>query len=321
VLSRRKLVGVFVGHRRERTRISRVAVALAIVCSLGVASGVAVAGTSLVGALLAGPGPEQRSCDREPERQEWKARYSGEPLCGSSKADRLTASTWGNHHIQAFQGDDLIRARNGDPDEIRGDTGYDTAYVDANDSVVGIEVCKPAAACRAARRNASVGMRAPRGVGADAFRYPAYISRTECRLLDDGTRQMWFISEPILRAVDASPRVDWQTVAWSPVLYKFENGQWVKVEEEIWLWDRTNDTAPPTRLHQNWWRRFDKDKARTMVSFELSASGIYQVRLRLYWYKTARVPQYLWEDDAESVDPHYSAWGFGGPTHKWCVFP
>jgi hypothetical protein len=315
------LVGVFVGHRRERARISRVAVALAIVCSLGVVSGVAVAGTSLVGALLAGPGPEQRSCDPESERQEQKARYSGEPLCGSRKADRLTASTWGNHHIRGFQENDIIRARNGDPDEIRGDGGHDTAYVDAVDSVVGVEVCRPAAACRAARLNAMVANRPSRTLGADELRYPAYISRTECRTLDDGTRQMWFISEPILRAVDATSRVDWQTVAWSPVLYKLEGSQWVKVDEEIWLWDRTNDTAPPDRLHQNWWRRFTGDKARTMVSFELSGPGVYQTRLRLYWYKTTRVPEYLWEDDAESVDPHYSAWGFGGPTFKWCVFP
>lgn len=302
-------------------RISRVAVAVAIVCSLGIASGVAVGGTDLIGALLAGPGPEQRACDPEPERQAQRARYSGEPLCGSRMADRLEASTWGNHHIRGFQGNDVIRAQNGDPDEIRGDSGRDTAYVDPVDSVVGIEVCRPAAACRAARLNARLTTQVPRYLGPDEFDYRAYISRTECRLLPDGTRQMWFISEPILRAVDATPRVDWQTVAWSPVLYRFEGSQWVKVEEEIWLWDRTNDTAPPDRLHQNWWRRTTGDKARTLLSFELSGPGVYQVRLRLYWYKTARVPEYLWEDDAQSVDPHYSSEGFGGPTYKWCDFP
>jgi hypothetical protein len=300
--------------------MSRVAVVVALVCSLGVASGVAVAGTTLVRALLAQPGPEPSSCDPEPERQQEKARYHGEPLCGSRMADRLTASPRGGHHIRGFQGNDLIRAQNGEADEIRGDSGRDTAYIDAKDVVVGVEVCKPIP-CRSARLSASAVTHPSRTVGADEFRYPAYISRTECRVLDDGTRQMWFISEPILRAVNASPRVDWQTVAWSPVLYKFENSQWVKVEEEIWLWDRTNDTSPPDRLHQNWWRRFDGSKPRTMLSFELSGPGVYQVRLRLYWYKTARVPEYLWEDDAESVDPHYSAWGFGSPTFKWCVFP
>jgi hypothetical protein len=301
-------------------RRSRVAAAVAIVGALGVASGAAVAETSLIAAVLAKPPPEQASCDPEPERQEQKARYSGEPLCGSRMADRLTASTWGNHHIRGFQGNDIIRARNGDPDEIRGDAGHDTAYIDSTDSVVGVEVCRPIP-CHQARMSAMPAARPSRPLGADELRYPAYISRTECRVLEDGTRQMWFISEPILRAVDATPRVDWQTVAWSPVLYKLEGSQWIKVDEEIWLWDRTNDTAPPDRLHQNWWRRFTGDKPRTMVSFELSGPGVYQTRLRLYWYPTARVPEYLWEDDADSVDPHYSAWGYGGPTYKWCVFP
>lgn len=288
-------------------------------CVLGLTAGVAVARTGLISAILGLPGPEPVACDPEPDRQLEKANYHEEPLCGSRYADRLTASKWGGHHMRGFQGNDVFRARNKSPDEIRGDSGHDTAYIDANDSVVGVEVCKPGP-CPYSKLRASTA--APhRRRAAEEPHYPAYISRTECRVLDDGTRQLWFISEPILRAVDATPRVDWQTVAWSPVLYKLESSRWVKVDENIWLWDRTNDTAPPDRLHGNWWRRLTGDKARTLLSFEPTAPGTYQVRLRLYWYRTARVPEHYWEDSAESVDPHYSAWGFAGPPYKWCVFP
>jgi hypothetical protein len=321
VLSRRKLVGVFVGHRQGRVRISRVVVALAIVCSLGVASGVAVAGTNLISAVLGGPGKEQHSCDPEHERQAEKGRYYEEPLCGSRWNDRLTASKYGGHHMRGYQGDDVFRARNGQADEINGDPGHDTAYVDSSDKVVGVEVCKPIQACRNVRVRTTTVARRPTKRGADELRYPAYLSRTECRVREDGRREIWFISEPLLRAVDSTPRVDWQTVAWSPVLYKLEGSQWVEVLEHVWLWSRTNDTAPPDRLHQNWWRSFTGAKERAMIWFEPSAPGTYQVRLRLYWYKTARVPAYLFEDDEESVDPHYGKWGYAGPTHKWCLFP
>jgi hypothetical protein len=125
-----------------------------------------------------------------------------------------------------------------------------------------------------------------------------------------------------MRAVDATSGVDWQTVAWSPVLYKLVGTEWVLHAQNIWLFDRTNDRAPANQFYANWWRRFtSKKKERWFVWFEPPEAGTYQVRLRYYWYKTNRVPAHAWEDDVDSVDPHYSSAGFEGPTHKWCIFP
>jgi hypothetical protein len=310
---------------RPGRRVIRTAVFVAILCCIGLASGVAVAGTNwITAAFQGGPGyADPGGCDPEPERQEETANRPNEPLCGSRFADRLKVSRWGGHHMRGYQGNDIFRAQNGNPDEIRGDSGHDMAYIDPQDVVIGVEACKPIPCSRAASMASLASLRPSKLAGAEfgPGDYHVYLSRTECRIGENGKRLMWFISEPILRAVNATPRVDWQTVAWSPVLYKLDSAQWTKVAEQEWLWDRTNDTSPPDRMHENWWRRFTGQKERAMVWFEPSSPGTYQVRLRYYWYKSGQVPAFFWEDDANSVDPHYSASGFETPTHKSCVFP
>jgi hypothetical protein len=291
-----------------------------LACAIGFATGIAVAG---IGSLAAKPPyGDPSGCDPEPDQQQLTAKRPGEPMCGSRQGDRLKATQWGSHHMAGYQGNDVFHARNRARagDEIVGGSGRDTAYIDANDRVVGVEVCKP---IRCPKPSAYLSRRRidkPRS--ASQLRYPAYQSKIECRRApSDQKPQMWFLMEPQLRPVDATPGVDWQTVAWSPALYKLEGTQWVLQQEGIWLFDRTSDATPVFRPYENWWRRFSGDKERWFQSFKPTPPGTYQVRLRYHWYATGTVPEYTREHSADSVNSHYSSDGFEGPTHQWCVFP
>jgi hypothetical protein len=316
--------------RRGAPRGRRTVVTAAMLCAVAVGTGVAIAGVGSVFDSRPPYGNPGGGCDRAPERQQKEANGANQPLCGSRYGDKLKASRWGGHHMDGYQGNDVFRADNKSSvgDEIVGGPGRDTAYIDKNDEVIGVEVCKPIKCPKPSASLAALTGRplSKTRVGEDRAgedRFTVYRSRIECRLSpSEGKRQMWFLVEPQIRAADASSRIDWQTVAWSPALYKLVGTEWVLDVENIWLFDRTSDARPVgVPQYFNWWRRFTGKKERWFVWFEPPQPGTYQVRLRYYGYKTTKVPAYRWEDDAESVDPHYSSEGFEGPTHKWCVFP
>jgi hypothetical protein len=294
-----------------------------MLCTVAVGTGAAIAGVGSVFASRPPYGDPGGGCDPASERQQKEANAANQPLCGSRYADKLKASQWGGHHMNGYQGNDVFRARNKEGDEISGGPGRDTAYIDKNDEVVGVEVCKP---IKCPKPSASFAALTGRPLGktrASETTPSVFRARIECRLSrSDGTRQMVFLLEPQIRAANATSRIDWQTVAWQPALYKLEGTEWVFRAANIWLFDRTSDARPLGDPHySNWWRRFTGKKQRAFVWFEPSSPGTYQIRLKYWWFQTKRVPAGGFEDDAESVDPHYSTEGFEGPTHKWCIFP
>jgi hypothetical protein len=233
-----------------------------------------------------------------------------QPLCGTSQADVLTA-TRGGGGIWGYQGNDTLMARNGAPDEVFGGRGRDTATLDRCDSPAGIEqVTRSKRSCNGVSplHNAMFHSTLP-----GPNDYPAFLATLECGKTADGGRMVRFLEEPELRAVDVTDAVDWQTVAWSALVFRWDGAQWQFYVQSNWRWDRTYDMQVQA-FPGNYWRLFDG--RRTFLAFFPDQPGMYRLAVRAHWYATPRVPTY---DTEFWAGAHYGP--FEDPTQTFCDFP
>jgi hypothetical protein len=208
-----------------------------------------------------------------------------------------------------------VLARNGVQDNIYGGPGRDVAVIDSGplDSVSGVEECRyaekgPKVACPLAPR--------PRRAQQPII-FPGLEAILECRL-EPGTnkRQIWIPYEPVIRAVDSTPRVDWQKVAYAALLYQWDGTTWRFVTQNTWLWDHTYDQSVPAKdFPQNFWRRFDTGQ-RWFVWFYPQSAGQFRVAIKYHWYATSTAPEH---EDLLWAGRHYGDYDNG--THESCVFP
>jgi hypothetical protein len=246
-------------------------------------------------------------------------RWADEPLSGGRGNDVFTSTV--GQPICAFQGDDLIKADNNAANEIFGSAGRrDRAIVDKEDiaNVKGVELCKlgkkaakwrPCAVYTAkARRLAKVSLRKD-------IQYPIYDAAVECRVEPGtGRRQIVFLREPWMPAIDATAVADWQTVAFAASLNQWDGTKWVFLQQNTWLWDRSFDhISPPPK--GNYWRKFDT-KERWFVWFYPAQPGIYRISITYHWYATPTVPEH---EVTAWAGHHYG--DFEGQGHQWCSFP
>jgi hypothetical protein len=229
-----------------------------------------------------------------------------QPICGTNDNDVLTA-TRGGGAIWGYRGNDTLRARNGSPDEVIGGDGTDSATIDEScDTTTSIEkITRKPGPCNGVTPFHSY-MYGPTD-------YPAFEATLKCGMTSDGTRMMRFLEEPILRAVDATDKVDWQTVAWSGVIFKWDGAQWHPLGQSNWRWDRTYDMQVEA-FPGNFWRLFTGQ--RTFLYFYPDSPGWYRFAILAHWYATPNVPAH---DEAFWAGPHYGP--FEDPTQTWCVYP
>ena len=172
-----------------------------------------------------------RSCARprfdEAARRESKPRLRHVPtldgrsnpgkdfLCGTSAKDTIHAGP--NDVVRAGGGSDLIYTQNGGPNDVDGGTGTNKASVDRWDTYKGIQSRTLGAFVPKARVD-----RTPAG-----FDYS--LPNVVCGL-DSQDHQMIRLDLPtgkriMMAAYDANRGVvDWQYVAWTTLIYKWEDG-------------------------------------------------------------------------------------------------
>ena len=255
--------------------------------------------------------------------------WPGEVVEGGWGDDKLHSKH--GHVICGFQGNDTIYAKNGVPDEIRGGPGKDVAYVDAGkdgDTVTGIETCKPRCPPPPVptypRRGHTSRVDTLRAAAQD-ITYPAYEGRVECTMTEAGERAIWLMLEPEMRAVDATDRPDWQTVAWKPTLYKLDGSASSLYGNGFWRWDRTYDEQISS-FPGNFWRSFtskpQERNRRVSGRFVVTEPGEYVMWITYHWYATPFLKEYEFE---APVNKHYGDIVNGveleNGTHEWCVFP
>jgi hypothetical protein len=224
-------------------------------------------------------------------------------ICGTRGDDTLIA-IGGNDHAWGYQGVDDFGARNGWPDEVYGGPGTDTGRFDPCDKVVDIERKSVAGSCPGV---------VPRRLleADDALPFDAPV--VECYRGLQGERIIAVLVEPQMRAVDATARVDFQTVAWSAGLLRIEDGKPVLIGQGSWFWDRVYDEQVQA-FPGNYWRSF-KTAQRTFVRYTVAQPGVYVLGVYLHWYATEDSPEH---DDVAIARAHY------GPAeqadHEACVF-
>lgn len=264
-------------HRSRRTLSAQLAVLItAGACASAVASGGPGQGSQYIK-----PPPEPKAChvDKRPVVAQGRANRKDE-LCGSRQGDRFRTSGGGDS-VWGFEGNDTVAARDGRPDEIWGGPGRgDTGVFDECDRIHGIERARVSGACPHVK-----------GGGRRYFAsesLPYFPPVVEC-FVSDGTRFVFFLFEPQVRALDVTNRVDFQTVAWLPVLTTTDGGELEIVEKGDWYWDRIFDEQVDERTI-NEWRRFG-DKPREWIFFTVDAPGTYEVGVVYQWYRTADAPE------------------------------
>jgi hypothetical protein len=259
--------------------------------------------------------------------------WSDEPVCGGRANDTLRATRAGT--IIAYQGADTIYAAQAPAvaNEINGGSGPDRATVDEQDlaNLTGVEMCKLNG--KGKWRSCETLVRAYNARHPAARRevnYPSYEEYVQCRLVPGTTdRQIIFLKEPTVRAVDATSHPDWETVAYQASLYKWtgvgpatdtaDGSGWTFVSEKPWLWDRTVDeTALPTVFgFLNYWRTF-KGNDRSWVWLNVDGPGQYRIGVTYHWYATKNVPEH---DEYYWAAAHFGEDQFEVPDHTWCNFP
>jgi hypothetical protein len=251
--------------------------------------------------------------------------WDDETLSGGRHND-VIISTHSNP-ICAYQGNDLIRAWQSGPgiaNEISGGPPRkDRAIVDQKDlaNMTNVELCKlspSAPKWRPCNAYISRARRLAKATAKKDLNYTHYESALECRSEPGtGRRQIIFLREPWLPAVDATAQPDWETVAYAANLNKWDGSKWVFVSQNSWLWDRTSDSvqATPGSATRNFWRRFDNNQ-RWFVWFYPDSPGMYRISITYHWYATPNVPEH---EETVWAGKHYG--DFEGPGHQWCNFP
>jgi hypothetical protein len=252
------------------------------------------------------------------------------PFCGSTGNDNMKSKK-GHSWIDGADGKDVIRAQgNGKADRIWGGGGYDTAYIDAFDTAVKVEKVI------VARRPASNA--APRAVGPQFTYLPAAF---QCQVRSEGQRDIVFSAQPTIRAVDSTPRTDWQPVAWSALLYEWDGTKWApssnahvyewtgsawellnnpeRPYQTLWRWDHSRDTQFDSLIQfpGNYWRRFD-NRLRATAWFVATRAGSFRVAIRYYWYATATTEVH---EEFQWGGPHSGPYTDPYAQQRYCYFP
>lgn len=231
-----------------------------------------------------------------------------EPLCGTGGADRLTA-VGGGDTVWGYHGNDALRARNGKPDLVYGGPDADSGAFDQCDRVYEVERSEGGA-------KACAGVR-PRSLAATTQEPPLPRSSpvVDCTTDVSGAWRVRFLRDPVMRALDATAEIDWQFVAWNPVLYRWDGAKWVRYREHAqWLWDMTYDRQVMS-FPGNFWRRYS-DNERTFLKFVVREAGSYRVAVRYHWYPGDGVPE---RDAGYFATRHYG--DYEDPTRRFCIFP
>jgi hypothetical protein len=312
--------------RREGWRLLAACVAVSAVAGVGAAAGAAPSSPrNLATALTDAPPPLSKLCFR-PITRPVNIVDDGQTAptdihCGSRYADTIVARGGGDT-VYAAQGNDFIDARNRKPDEIfpglPGDADWgkfdscDTSNGPLPKKLRKYQSTKPCPEVYPSPR-ALNGRLSPAELV-----YPKINATIECYARGDGTWMIRFVEEPRMRAVDSTRRVDWQSVAWSSVLYKlvgpdpYASDSWQSVEQTVWLWDRTYDEQVQ-RFAGNFWKLFDTTDRRFLYHLAVEP-GTYRVAVRYHWYATKEVPAHTFQDWAGY---HYGP--VQGPPYQWCT--
>jgi hypothetical protein len=129
-----------------------------------------------------------------------------------------------------------------------------------------------------------------------------------------GARLVTIAHEPEIRAADATANVDWQTVAFSAILFKGSGDDATIEDQSPWVWDR----APDEQLLDfagNFWRRF-RETGHRQIFFHPAGSGPYRVAIRYHWYAANGSADY---DTLDWAKYHFGH--FGSASQGYCNFP
>jgi hypothetical protein len=260
-----------------------------------------------------GAPPETNGCvgsPKTPPGQKFKSKTFGAWLCGTGVRDQFWGKA-GDHHVRLYQGRDYVDLRNGVQDEV-----LDAGSLDPKSRLDRCDTVNYATAPARLASGRCSGVRAGgRSRISQTPTYPHNGGALECRLEPDGRRIVHFLRDPLMRAADASPIVDSQTVAWTPLLYSWDGTKWVFVlQHDLWLWDRASDEQV-TEFPGNQWRRFDNNK-RWFIWFYPSGAGIYRVAIKYHWYATPKTPAH---EVLDWAGPHYGPFE-ELPGQSWCNF-
>jgi hypothetical protein len=291
----------------------RVYLAAAVFAVLSVTSfGATLAGATPLRATAGPGGKEPGDCTPESTQVKGGAPvHGGGSICGSRFDDTLRSKK--GHPIWGYPGKDLISARNGKVDEIRGGPGKDTAIVDSKDTVWGdVEKCLPYVRCPGSRAQ-------PKRLAVSQVQFFKEEPIVVCDL-EPGTenRRLWVAMEPRMRAADTTNRVDWQTVAYRAILYRHDGTDWRVRGQSTWLFDRTFDPSErATEFHGNFWRHLRTKQRQQVINFYADEAGVYRVSVKYYWYRTRSVAEHEVED---VVDYHFGEFETNN-RHESCTFP
>jgi hypothetical protein len=237
--------------------------------------------------------------------------------CGTVHDDSIRVSDSGGDgtHIWAGPGKDAVNAQNKRIDEIWGGSG-DTATIDwclpdgkIHDHAIGIARPKKVKVQCIGVKPSSHKLQSRA-----AITYPYDEPYISCTVSTSGKRLMSISREPLVNAVDATANVDWQTVAFSALLYKWNGTDYVFSEQSAWVWDR----APDEQLEDfggNFWRRFGETSHRK-IFFNPPSAGRYRIAIRYQWYAANGVEDH---DELDWASYHFGH--FGSPGLGYCNFP
>jgi len=250
--------------------------------------------------------------DRNDVLKDWDT--LGEIICAGAGDDTIVARYLGTI-VFAGQGDDNVNTRQKQPgiaNNIQGGDGNDTAIIDKSDNAKGVESVRSMSTSSINRVGSSTDR-----VGKNAWEYPAVQPRIQCVIVD-GERRLLFDPTPEIRAVDSTAQVDWQSVAWSPVLtlWNAQSQRWDFVVQNEWLWDRTYDEQITT-FKGNRWRSYKPgSEPWSLWFYAFRPQTFYRVAVYYYHYAEGNVPAhriYTWVDQY--------AGEFAAPDGKSCFFP
>lgn len=239
-------------------------------------------------------------------------------VCGTVHNDSLkvTDTAGAGTHVSAGAGRDVIKAQNRRIDEIWGGPGANSATIDwcLPDGKVHDTTHDVAAAKIVKVKVNCVGVTQTHRYRSATITYPIVEPDVLCTVGTSGKRLITIPSEPEMNAVDATANVDWQTVAFSAVLYSWNGTAWVFAEQSPWAWDR----APDQQLEDfagNFWRRFGETSHESVI-FHPATSGRYRVAIRYHWYAENGVAEH---DELDWANYHFGH--FGSASQGYCDFP
>src|SRR5262249_11869983 len=147
-------------------------------------------------------------------------------VCGSNKDDYLlvTDAGGGGTSISGGIGNDTIDAKNNKIDYLWGGPGSNSATIDwclpngkiKDTATQFVHVTKVKVKCTGVKPST-------RRTSSAAITYPFEEPLIDCSATPAGEFRVGIARNPTMHAVDATPNVDWETVAFSALLYELKN--------------------------------------------------------------------------------------------------